>query len=275
MFPVVSRDDLLLEKKGSGCHRFGVLISPPPMHSQKDKTSGSFNIDYWARSATVGGRLRLRMRLRTKLAVWKTVLFLSHGLKRLLDIVVSGIALIALFPLLAVVAWRIRKFDGGPVFFRQMRVGKRGKLFPMWKFRSMVLNAEEVKAQLMEQNEMDGGVTFKMKKDPRITPIGLFIRKYSIDELPQFWNVFCGHMSLVGPRPPVPSEVELYSPEDRQRLLVKPGLTCFWQVGGRSEIDFSGQVRLDVDYIRSTSVWTDLKLLLLTIPAVLLGKGAY
>lgn len=269
--------DLRLEGgAGSGHSIRKFPFSSHPIVEPADKnTPARFDADYWVRSATVGGRFRLRARLFLKLAVWKTVLFASHGLKRFLDIVVAGFALLALSPLLAFVAWRIRHFDGGPVFFRQMRVGRRGKMFPMWKFRSMVLDAEKVKAELMDQNEMKGGVTFKMKDDPRITPIGRVIRKYSIDELPQFWNVLVGQMSLVGPRPPVPAEVEQYSPEDRQRLLAKPGLTCFWQVNGRSEIDFAGQVRLDVAYIRSTSVWTDLKLLFLTIPVVLLGKGAY
>jgi lipopolysaccharide/colanic/teichoic acid biosynthesis glycosyltransferase len=145
----------------------------------------------------------------------------------------------------------------------------------MWKFRSMVVNAEALKARLEAQNEMQGGVIFKMKNDPRITKVGHFIRKYSIDELPQFWNVFVGDMSVVGPRPALAKEVAAYTPEDRQRLLAKPGITCLWQVGGRSEIDFAGQVRLDVQYIRSSSLWTDFKLLFLTIPAVLMGKGAY
>lgn len=145
----------------------------------------------------------------------------------------------------------------------------------MWKFRSMVVNADALKDKLLAQNEMQGGVTFKMKNDPRITRIGKWIRKFSVDELPQLWNILVGDMSVVGPRPPVPREVELYTVEDRQRLLVKPGLTCFWQVGGRSEIDFAGQVRLDVAYIRSKNVWLDLKLLFLTVPAVLFGKGAY
>lgn len=139
----------------------------------------------------------------------------------------------------------------------------------------MVPNAEALKEKLAAQNEMQGGVIFKMKDDPRITRVGRFIRKYSIDELPQFWNVLVGQMSLVGPRPPVPKEVAEYTAEERQRLLAKPGLTCFWQVSGRSEIDFAGQVKLDLAYIRSSNVWTDIKLLFLTIPAVLLGKGAY
>ena len=122
---------------------------------------------------------------------------------------------------------------------------------------------------------MQGGVIFKMKNDPRVTRVGKVIRKYSIDELPQFWNVFVGDMSLVGPRPPLPKEVELYLPDERQRLLAKPGITCIWQVSGRSEIDFRGQVRLDIEYIRSMSTLTDLKLLIMTVPAVVLGRGAY
>ncbi len=244
--------------------------------NQKDRSNlPDYNIDYWIRSSTMGGRLHLKLRLRAKLLLLKLVLFFAHGLKRVFDITVSASAILCASPLLALTALLIKLEDGGPVFFRQTRVGYHGKLFPMWKFRSMVLNAEEVKAKLMAQNEMQGGVIFKMKDDPRVTKIGKFIRKYSIDELPQLWNVFIGQMSLVGPRPPLPREVAEYSAEDRQRLLAKPGLTCFWQVSGRSEIDFAGQVRLDLDYIRSSSILTDLKLLLLTIPAVLLGKGAY
>lgn len=234
-----------------------------------------YSLDYWIRSSTVGGRWRLRFRLWSKLWLWKTVIFLAHGLKRLLDIVGSTCALILASPIFALTALAIKWEDGGPVFFQQQRVGFRGKLFPMWKFRSMVTNAEELKAKLAAQSEMQGGVIFKMKDDPRITKVGRFIRKYSIDELPQFWNVFVGQMSLVGPRPPVPKEVAEYTAEDRQRLLAKPGITCLWQVSGRSEIDFAGQVRLDLTYIRSSNVWTDIKLLFLTIPAVLLGKGAY
>ena len=139
----------------------------------------------------------------------------------------------------------------------------------------MVPNADALKAKLLAENEMQGGVTFKMKNDPRVTRIGRFIRKYSIDELPQFWNILRGEMSLVGPRPPVPKEVAEYDVESRQRLMATPGLTCFWQVGGRSNIDFAGQVRLDLAYIRSESIWLDIYLLIKTVPAVLLGQGAY
>lgn len=232
-------------------------------------------IDYWIRSSTAGGRFRLRLKMRFKLLAWKAVIFFAHGLKRLFDIVASGAALLAASPVFLLTALAIKIEDRGPVFFRQMRVGYRGKQFGMWKFRSMVANAEELKLQLEKQNEMAGGVLFKMKHDPRITKVGHFIRKYSIDELPQFWNVLVGDMSVVGPRPALAKEVAEYTPEERQRLLAKPGLTCLWQVGGRSDIDFAGQVRLDVQYIRSSSLWTDVKLLFLTIPAVLMGKGAY
>ena len=232
-------------------------------------------VDYWIAAGTRSGRLRERLRVGFKLFVWKSVLVLSYGLKRVLDIAAASAALVFGGPVFAATALLIKLEDGGPVFFRQQRVGYRGKLFGMYKFRSMVMNAEEIKKQLDARNEMQGGVIFKMKDDPRVTRIGRTIRKYSIDELPQFWNVLVGDMSLVGPRPPLPKEVAEYLPEERQRLLAKPGITCLWQVSGRSEIDFRGQVKLDLDYIRSTSLWTDIKLLLRPVPAVLLGKGAY
>jgi lipopolysaccharide/colanic/teichoic acid biosynthesis glycosyltransferase len=145
----------------------------------------------------------------------------------------------------------------------------------MYKFRSMYIDAEARKAALAKNNEMDGGVIFKMKHDPRITRVGRYIRRASIDELPQLWNVLKGDMSLVGPRPPVPSEVSQYTLSDRRRLEAKPGITCVWQVSGRSDIPFEQQVELDFAYIESQSLWMDIKLLLKTIPAVLLGRGAY
>lgn len=234
-----------------------------------------YTIDYWIRSSTAGGRLRLKLKFQSKLWLWKLVVFFAHGLKRILDIVGSSAGIILASPLFALAALLIKTEDGGPIFFKQTRVGYRGKLFEMWKFRSMVVNADKIKDQLKGKNEMAGGVLFKMKEDPRITFIGKYIRKYSVDELPQLWNVFVGDMALVGPRPSLPREVAEYSAEERQRLLVKPGITCVWQVSGRSEINFSGQVQLDLAYIRSSSLATDMKLLLKTIPAVLLGKGAY
>lgn len=230
---------------------------------------------YWSHASTTRGRLAIQIRLAIKRLAWRTVVGGSVVLKRLLDLVASGGALIALSPVFLIVALLIKKEDGGAIFFGQPRVGYRGRLFRMWKFRSMVPNADALKAKLLAENEMQGGVTFKMKNDPRVTRIGRFIRKYSIDELPQFWNIFRGEMSLVGPRPPVPKEVAEYDVESRQRLMAKPGLTCFWQVGGRSNIDFAGQVRLDLAYIRSENIWLDIKLLFKTVPAVLLGQGAY
>ena len=240
-------------------------------HLPEDQTA----IDHWSRAGTPAGRFGLRLRLHRKRFLWTVIVGGAGVMKRMLDLVAAASALILLMPVFAATALAIKHEDLGPLFFRQTRVGLRGRTFGMWKFRSMVPNAEKLKDQLLQQNEMQGGVTFKMKHDPRITRVGRFIRKFSIDELPQFWNVLCGDMSLVGPRPPVPREVALYAVDERQRLLAKPGLTCFWQVGGRSDIDFAGQVRLDVLYIQSTSFWLDVKLLLLTVPAVLLGKGSY
>lgn len=232
-------------------------------------------LEYWSTAATPVGRVRIAIRRWRRRILWQFAIGGALLLKRLIDLAVAGCALLALSPLLCLTALLVKIEDGGPVFFRQMRVGLRGRTFGMWKFRSMRRDAEALKARLAAQNEMGGGVIFKMKNDPRITRTGKWLRKFSIDEMPQLWNVLKGEMSLVGPRPPVPSEVAKYTVEDRQRLLVRPGLTCFWQVGGRSEIDFAGQVRLDLAYIRAESFALDLKLLLKTIPAVLLGKGAY
>jgi lipopolysaccharide/colanic/teichoic acid biosynthesis glycosyltransferase len=232
-------------------------------------------VDYWARAGTPCGRAMIGAGQWIKVLTWRIVIGGSLFVKRLVDLVAAGITLLIWSPLILLVIALIKLEDGGPIFFRQTRIGLRGRPFGMWKFRSMVVNADSLKEKLLAQNEMKGGVTFKMKNDPRITRIGRWMRKFSVDEVPQLWNVIAGDMSLVGPRPPVPREVREYSIEDRQRLLAKPGLTCFWQVAGRSEIDFAGQVRLDVEYIRSKSLWLDFVLLLKTIPAVLLGKGAY
>lgn len=232
-------------------------------------------VSYRLRVSTGRGRILEGFRLITKLAIWKGVVLFSYGLKRAIDMSAAAMALTLGSPIFALTALLIKLEDGGPVFFRQERVGYRGRGFGMYKFRSMVPQAESASESLETQNEMQGGVIFKMKNDPRVTRVGRVIRKYSIDELPQFWNVFVGDMSLVGPRPPLPKEVELYLPDERQRLLAKPGITCTWQVSGRSEIDFRGQVRLDIEYIRSMSTLTDLKLLIMTVPAVVLGKGAY
>ena len=183
--------------------------------------------------------------------------------------------MLLLLPLFTLVALAIRLESPGPVFFRQIRVGALGKTFAMWKFRSMYIDAEERKAALEAQNEMQGGVIFKMKHDPRVTRVGRIIRRLSVDELPQLWNVLKGDMSLVGPRPALPLEVGQYSLEERGRLDAKPGITCTWQVSGRSDIPFDEQVLLDIDYIREQSVKNDLKLLVKTVPAVISGRGAY
>lgn len=203
--------------------------------------------------------------------------WLTHGAtltKRALDVIVASALLLLAAPLLLVIAVLIKLEDGGPIFLAQTRIGQFGREFKMYKVRSMCLNAEQLLRDLLGQNHHRDGVTFKMKNDPRITHVGKWLRKFSFDELPQLYNVLIGDMSLVGPRPPLPREVAKYSPADRRRLAVSPGITCIWQISGRAEIDFSGQVQLDVDYIEKQSLWTDLLILTRTIPAVLSGKGA-
>ena len=199
----------------------------------------------------------------------------SYAVKRAIDIFASGLGMLALSPVFIAIALAVKLTSKGPVFFSQTRVGRYGRHFRFWKFRSMRTDAEALKAQLEERNESADGVIFKMKDDPRITKVGKFLRRTSLDELPQLWNVFIGDMSLVGPRPPVPSEVAQYTLEDRKRLDVIPGITCLWQIKGRSEIPFHEQVRLDKEYILAPSVWKDIAILLKTIPAIIGGKGAY
>lgn len=224
---------------------------------------------------TLPGRLSLNSRVRFKRLAWRAVVASSFFIKRLVDIAGSVILIIAFSPVFTAIAIAIRLEDGGPIFFHQVRVGRLGRHFRMHKFRSMCIDADQKKDALLEKNQHQDGITFKIKNDPRVTRIGKWIRKTSMDELPQFFNVLKGEMSLVGPRPPVPREVALYTLEDRRRLAVTPGITCLWQVGGRSEIDFKGQVRLDVQYIENQSFWGDVKILFKTIPAVLGSKGAY
>ena len=195
--------------------------------------------------------------------------------KRMMDGVLAGVGILILSPVFLLTALAVRIDSPGSVLFSQSRVGKDGRQFRCWKFRSMYTDAEARKAALLAKNEMSGGVLFKMKNDPRITRVGRFIRKASIDELPQLWNVFIGDMSLVGPRPAVPAEVEQYTPYQRGRLKVKPGITCFWQVSGRSDLSFEEQVRLDIHYASVRSMSADLSLLFKTIPAVLFARGAY
>ncbi|HZN54297.1 MAG TPA: sugar transferase, partial [Candidatus Polarisedimenticolaceae bacterium] len=194
--------------------------------------------------------------------------------KRMTDLVASAGALVLLSPLYAVVAVLVRATSPGPVFFRQTRVGLNGRTFTLYKFRSMVHDAEAGRAALAGRNEMSGPV-FKIKDDPRITPVGRWIRRFSIDELPQFWNVLRGDMSLVGPRPPIPEEVKKYERWQRRRLSMKPGITCLWQVSGRNGIDFEDWMKLDLAYIDTWSLRLDVQILLRTVPVVLTARGAH
>ncbi|EEF63233.1 sugar transferase [Pedosphaera parvula] len=221
------------------------------------------------------GRWRLALNFYYERLNWLCWINGGDVLKRTFDFSASLTALLLLSPLFLVIGLLVKLQDGGPVFFTQIRVGKHGREFKMFKVRSMCLNAEEKLKELIARNQHGGqGVTFKIKDDPRITKLGRWLRKLSLDELPQLYNVLIGDMSLVGPRPPLPREVKRYTLADHRRLAVKPGITCFWQISGRSEIDFNGQVKLDVTYIETRNFWVDLKILAKTLPAVLSGKGA-
>lgn len=195
--------------------------------------------------------------------------------KRGADVILAGLLLVLLAPLMAVIALAVRLSDGGPALYVQRRVGLGGREFAFFKFRSMVPHAESLRAGLAAANVHGGdGVTFKVRRDPRVTFVGRLLRRTSLDELPQLWNVLLGDMSLVGPRPALPAEVARYTPAQRARLMVTPGITCYWQVYGRACLPFERQVELDLAYIHSRSLWLDLKLLLMTVPAVLSGHGA-
>ena len=231
--------------------------------------------NHFLKMQTPHGRLRANLYVSWKRLVWRFTISGAAVAKRCFDIVASAAFLLLGSPIFALLALLIKLEDGGPVFFAQTRVGKFGRNFKMYKFRSMRVDAEARLKEILAQNQHKDGITFKIKDDPRITKIGKWIRKLSLDELPQFYNVLKGDMSLVGPRPPVPREVAMYTLADRRRLAVIPGITCFWQIGGRAEIDFAGQVALDVQYIESQSFWTDVKILFKTVPAVLCSKGAY
>ena len=231
--------------------------------------------NYFLKMQTPHGRLRATLYVFWKRLVWRFTISSAAMAKRFFDIVASAAFLLLGSPVFALLALLIKLEDGGPVFFAQTRVGKFGRNFKMYKFRSMRVDAEARLKELLAQNQHKDGITFKIKDDPRITKIGKWIRKLSLDELPQFYNVLKGDMSLVGPRPPVPREVAMYTLADRRRLAVVPGITCFWQIGGRAEIDFAGQVALDVQYIESQNFFTDVKILFKTVPAVLCSKGAY
>lgn len=217
-------------------------------------------------------------------AAWETLLprrarglswRLGQGVKRGLDLVLAGGGLVVLLPFLAVVGLLVKATSRGPILYRSTYVGHRGRTFVGYKFRSMVRHADDLKDDLAHLNHMRGPA-FKIRNDPRVTPLGRILRKFSIDELPQLWNVVRGDMSLVGPRPPLPEEYERFEPWQRAKLAVRPGITCFWQIQGRSEIcDFAEWARLDLKYIDEWSLWTDFKILVWTVPAVFRGDGAY
>lgn len=194
--------------------------------------------------------------------------------KRLLDIALAGAGIIVLSPIFFIVALMVRLTSRGEVIFKQTRVGEGGRLFTCYKFRSMHVGAEQNKCKLEHLNEVSGPV-FKIKNDPRVTLVGRFIRKLSLDELPQLWNVLRGEMTVVGPRPPVPREVALYNDRELGRLAVPPGLTCLWQINGRSNIAFEHWVELDLLYIETMSLRGDLQIIARTIPAVLFCRGAH
>ncbi len=208
------------------------------------------------------------------LVFWVLGIKVRQYVKRIFDLVVGLVALLLTWPIMLFTAVAIKLDSPGPLIFHQTRVGKWGEHFTCFKFRSMYIDAEERKKELMALNEADGPV-FKMKHDPRVTRVGRIIRKLSIDELPQIFNVLKGDMSLVGPRPPVPKEVAEYTFDEHRRLDAVPGITGLQQVSGRSDLDFERWVAFDVEYIEKQSFWYDVKILLQTIPAVLLGKGAY
>ena len=200
--------------------------------------------------------------------------FIYHGMKRLFDIVAATCGIVILSPLMIIIAVLIKNEDHGPIFYKQVRVGKNGKTFKMYKFRSMFINADKMLDKLKEQNDVDGPM-FKMKDDPRVTKIGHFIRKHSLDELPQFLNVLKGDMSLVGPRPPLPSEVEEYSEYDKQRLFVIPGCTGLWQATERNEVGFTKMVQLDIEYIKKANLFFDLWIIWKTIEIIFKPNSSY
>jgi exopolysaccharide biosynthesis polyprenyl glycosylphosphotransferase len=197
-----------------------------------------------------------------------------HLLKQVIERASAAVLLVLLLPALAIIALAVRLTSRGPALFRQTRVGVRGKEFTLFKFRSMDEDAEEWLPSLAEHNEFDGPM-FKIRRDPRVTPIGRFIRRWSLDELPQLWNVVRGDMALIGPRPPLPHEVSQYAEDVRRRLLVRPGLTGLWQVSGRSNLSWEETVRLDLSYVENWSLALDLQILWRTVWAVLRGRGAY
>lgn len=249
-------------------------MAEPPGKFERDPELVELLYRKYAKDGVRISSWRQNIRFWVKKSLWIGVTKGSLKLKRLIDIIGSSLGLLILSPVFLILYLAIRIEDGSPAIFTQERVGKLGVPFKMYKFRSMVRNAESMRDGLEDLNET-GGVIFKIKRDPRITRVGHFMRRYSLDELPQLYNVFKGDMSLVGPRPHPVTDVSKYTLEHRRRFEITPGITCFWQVSGRSEIGFEKQVDLDMQYIQSQSFWLDLVLLLKTIPAVIFGRGAY
>ncbi|MEG2930240.1 MAG: sugar transferase [Ruthenibacterium sp.] len=244
----------------SACGRFGVKVSVIPPYNDFIPSTPQVEPQ---------GGLKL-MTVRSapdKGFVWRAV-------KRTMDITISALGLVILSPIMLCAAIAVKASSPGAAIFQQQRAGKNGVPFAMYKFRSMYSDAEERLAELQDKNESDGP-TFKIANDPRITPVGHFLRKTSIDELPQLFNILRGDMSIVGPRPPLLREVAQYSDWDWGRLTVKPGLTCFWQISGRSDISFAQWMQLDLKYVEEQSFWTDVKIIFQTVWVVLCGKGAY
>ena len=253
----------------------GASRKPTGQLAEADASAGLDDILFL--SATLDPRSRIWAKMRTNIKKRLRILDvgLSRLLKRWMDVCGSLCAIILLMPLFLVIAIWLKLDSPGPLIYRQVRIGLHGHPFYFYKFRSMYMDSDARRAALLKENESKDGVIFKMKNDPRITRCGKFIRKYSIDEMPQFFNVLLGDMSLVGPRPPIPDEVAQYTLDDRKRLDILPGITCIWQISGRSDIPFREQVVLDKEYIRGQGFWKDVLILLKTVPAVIAGKGAY
>lgn len=263
-------DQVVFALSGADTEHLGAMIAACGRYGAKASVIPQYN-DFIPATPTVeaAGSLKL-INVRStpdKGPLWAFV-------KRAMDLIIALMGLVLASPIMAVTAIAVKRCDGGPAIFAQERMGKNGTRFKMYKFRSMYVDAEERLAELQKFNQVNGPA-FKMENDPRVTPVGRFIRKTSIDELPQLWNVLKGEMSIVGPRPPIPREVEQYSDWDWGRLAVKPGLTCYWQVSGRSDLGFDEWMRLDLKYVEEQGFLTDLKILLKTVVVVLRGDGAY
>lgn len=246
---------------------YAAIVTLRPAHSTAETTADG--VDAYLAGATAVAFPRGRT---TPRSVWQPA---SYRLaKRLLDVTLACFLLVLLLPLIVLVVLAVRLEGPGPLVFAQVRCGRNGRPFRLYKFRSMVVQAEVIRVELDHLNESSGPM-FKIRRDPRVTRVGAIMRKLSIDEVPQLINVLRGDMTLVGPRPSLPQEVATFTDFQRRRLEVKPGLTCLWQVSGRSDLSFDEWVELDVEYIRRQSFWLDIIILLRTIPAVLSGRGAY